>query len=137
MQTSLANMRDTLLIKQLGADEYGMKQYTLVFLKPGESGQADSAKAAGIQKQHLKYLKDLMDKETILLLGPLMEEASISGLCIYNCDVAEAKKLAAADPAVMSGELVVEVHPWYSSAAIMKVPEIHKKIEVKSFADMP
>jgi uncharacterized protein YciI len=129
-------MPDTALIKQLGADEYGMKHYALVFLKPGQIQQTDPLQAAEIQKQHLRYLKNLMDEGTMLILGPVMEEAAISGICIYNCTVAEATKLAEADPGVKCGELTIEVHPWYSSAALLKVPEIHKTIEAKSFADM-
>ena len=129
-------MPDTALIKQLGADEYGMKHYALVFLKPGQTQQTDPHQAAEIQKQHLKYLKNLMNEGTMLILGPVMEEAGISGICIYNCDATEATKLAEADPGVKFSELIIEVHPWYSSAAIMKVPEIHKTIETKSFADM-
>ena len=63
-------MPDTALIKQLCADEYGMKHYALVFLKPGQTQQTDPFQAAEIQKQHLKYLKNLMDEGTMLILGP-------------------------------------------------------------------
>ncbi|HUR11519.1 MAG TPA: YciI family protein [Flavitalea sp.] len=129
-------MIDTTLVKQLGADEYGMKVFALVYLKPGNTPQTDASQATKIQKEHLKYLKSLMEKGTMLLLGPVMEEASIVGICIYNCDIEEAKKLAQADPAVLSGKLSIEIHPWYGSAAIMKIPEIHKTIEAKSFADI-
>lgn len=134
-QSNQTTMLDTMLIKQLGADEYGMKIYSIVYLKAGAISDA-GVTAAATQKQHLKYLKNLMDKATMLILGPIMEEASISGICIYNTTVDEAKKLAEADPAVIAGELTVEVHPWYGSAALMKIPEIHKTIETKSFADM-
>jgi uncharacterized protein len=135
-QSKQTFMPDTTLIKQLGADEYGMKIYSIVYLKAGGKLPADSVAAVATQKQHLRYLKDLMDKGTMLILGPIMEEAAISGICIYNTTVDEAKKLAEADPAVISGELTVEVHPWYASAALMKLPEMHKAIEAKSFADM-
>jgi len=126
-QSNQITMLDTTLIKELGADQYGMKVYSLVYLKAGARKLTDTVQAMATQKQHLKYLKDLMDKGTMLILGPIMEEANISGICIYNTTVDEAKKLSKADPAVISGELKVEVHPWYASAALMKLPEIHRR----------
>lgn len=127
---------DTTLIKKFGADEYGYKQFILVFYKNGPR-HIDTAQAATVQVAHLKYLKGLMDKGKIIILGPTMEENEIRGICIYDCKtVGEAKAFAEADPAVTSGEMMIEAHPWYGSAAILCVPEMHKKLERKSFADM-
>jgi hypothetical protein len=43
----------------------------------------------------------------------------------------EAEQLVATDPVIKSGEMVAEYHPLYSSAALMMVNEIHKKIAPK------
>lgn len=40
----------------------------------------------------------------------------------------EAEALTASDPAVQAGSLVMELHPWYGSAALMKVVDIHSRI---------
>jgi hypothetical protein len=29
---------------------------------------------------------------------------------------------------IVNGEMVAEFHPWYASAAVMLVPETHKRI---------
>jgi hypothetical protein len=43
-------------------------------------------------------------------------------------DVDEARRLVATDPVIVKGEMVAEFHPWYGSAALMVVPETHKKL---------
>lgn len=128
---------DTSLIKQLGADDYGMRQYVLVFLKQGPTPVQDSIAKGKLLGEHLKYLADLMDQRKMLILGPILEENEIGGICIYeSSNVEEVRALAEADPAVKAGDLMVEAHPWYSSAAIMKLPEIHARLAKKSFGDI-
>ena len=45
--------------------------------------------------------------------------------------VAEAEALTNTDPAIQAGQLMMELHPWYGSAALMMVNEVHAKIEKK------
>ena len=133
-------MPDTTLIKQLGADEYGMKQYVLAFIKTGAKQELDSAKSAQLQTDHLKHLKQLMEDGKLLFMGPLLDgmenKDSIRGILMFNCSLEEAKSIAENDPAVKAGEFIIEVHPWFGTASLMKVPEIHKIIETKSFVDI-
>jgi uncharacterized protein YciI len=91
-----------------------MKQYFVVFLKKGPKRDQDSATAAKIQEAHLKHLKAMSDAGKMDIAGPFGDDGDIRGICIYNVATAEeAKKLAEADPVVMSGRLIVEVHPFY------------------------
>jgi uncharacterized protein YciI len=92
-----------------------MKVYQLVFLKAGPNRNQDSATAAGIQQEHLRYLTSMYEKGYADILGPFVENQQIRGIVIYNVSTPEeARKLAEADPAVKAGRLIVEVHPWYS-----------------------
>jgi hypothetical protein len=34
----------------------------------------------------------------------------------------------ATDPVIVNGEMVAEYHPWYASAAMMMIPEIHARV---------
>ena len=40
----------------------------------------------------------------------------------------EAEELTNSDPAVQAGSLIMELIPWYGSAGVMEVNNIHKKV---------
>ncbi len=129
-------MPDNTLIRQLQADDYGMKQFTLVLLKKGPATAPDPDSRAAIRHLHLKYMRTQFDNGKLLCLGPLLADADTRGICIYNCSTEEARTIAESDPALQAGYMVAEVHPWYSMAALQQIPDLHKQIEIKSFADI-
>jgi uncharacterized protein YciI len=125
---------DSTLAKKLKADEYGMHKYVMCFLKtgPNKSLSADSSKK--IQAAHLQNIKDLASQGKLVVAGPFMDETELEGIFILNATtVEEAKALVNTDPAVKVGVLIMELHPWYGSAALMEVPFIHAKVQKKSF----
>lgn len=127
---------DAQLAKKLGADEYGMKKYVMVFLKEGPNRLKDAAAEAALQNAHLKNILRLAAEGKLIVAGPFLDNQDIKGIFIFNVStVEEAKKLAESDPAVKAGSLVMELHPWYGSAALVEAFEIHKKIEKKSVTD--
>jgi len=71
----------------------------------------------------------MADDGTLLLAGPFLDDGDIRGIYIFNIEsVKEAEKIAESDPAVQAGSLVFEIRPWYGSAAMMKINEIHQQI---------
>lgn len=126
---------DSLLAKRLGADEYGMKNYVIAFLKAGPVKIQDSIKRIELQRMHLKNIMRLAAEGSLIIAGPFLDDQPLRGIFIFNVEsVEKAKVLAETDPAVQAGTLVLELHPWYGSAALMEVPEIHSTIEKKSVA---
>ncbi|MGZ3752144.1 MAG: YciI family protein [Mucilaginibacter sp.] len=127
---------DAQLAKKLGADEYGMKIYVMAFLKSGPNRPKDSVARAELQKAHLKNITRLVDEGKLIVAGPFMDDQQIRGIFIFNVStVEEAKKLTETDPAIKAGSLVMELHPWYGSAALMETVAIHKKLSKKSVTD--
>ncbi len=127
---------DANLAQKLGADKYGMKTYVMAFLKSGPVKITDSLARAKLQNEHLKNIIRLADEGKLVLAGPFLDNQEIRGIFIFNVStVEEAKKLTETDPAIKAGVLVMELHPWYGSAAVMKVVEIHKTLEKKSVPD--
>ncbi len=125
-----ASEYDSSFAKRLGADEYGMKQYVIAFLKSGLVKIADSTKRAELQKKHLKNIIRLAKEGKLIVAGPFLDNGEIRGIFIFNVEtVEEAKDLADTDPKVKAGTLILELHPWYGSAAIAAIPEIEKKIQ--------
>jgi uncharacterized protein len=120
---------DSVLAKQLGADDFGMKQYVMAFLKTGPNRDHDSATAAQLQRAHLDNIFRLADEGMLVLAGPFLDKGEIRGIYVFNVKtIEEAAALTSTDPAIQAGRLFMELHPWYGSAALMKVTEIHKVI---------
>jgi len=133
-KTENKNTTDTLLIKELKADEYGMRHYVMAFLKKGPNRNQDSATAEKLQSAHMANIKRMADEGKLCVAGPFMDDTDIRGIYIFNVGtIEEAKKLTESDPAIQAGRLIMELHPWYGSAALMKVTEIHKKLQTKHF----
>lgn len=125
---------DSVLARQLGADDYGMRVYVMAFLKAGPNRNQDSATAAGLQRAHLANIQRMAREGKLVVAGPFEDDTDLKGIYIFNvASLAEAKTLTASDPAIKAGRLVMELHPWYGSAALQKVTEIHARIQAKHF----
>jgi uncharacterized protein YciI len=93
----------------------------LGFLVRGPNTTQDKAQAAEIQKGHLAYMETLHKKGTLLVAGPFGDNLPARGLVIYRVKtVEEARALAAEDPAVKAGRLVLEAYPWMTFRGILK-----------------
>jgi len=129
---SSAIVYDSLLASKLGADDYGMKKYVMAFLKAGPNQDQDSATAAQLQRAHLDNIFRLADEGKLAVAGPFLDGGELRGVYVFNVEtVEEAKALTETDPAIQAGRLVMELHPWYGSAATMMVNDWHKKVQKK------
>lgn len=133
-ETSIQNqleeiIYDSILAQKLGADDYGMKQYVMAFLKRGPNRSQDSAEAARMQRAHLDNIGRLAEEGKLVLAGPFLDNGDLRGIYIFNVKtVDEAKTLTETDPAIQQGRLIMELMPWYGSAGLMELNEMHKKI---------
>jgi uncharacterized protein YciI len=129
-------MYDSALAKKLGADQYGMKHYVMAFLKTGPTRITDSLKRIELQKAHLKNIIRLANEGKLIVAGPFLDDQPVEGIFIFNVEtIEEARALTNTDPAIQSGELVMELRPWYGSAALVEITGLHQKIQKKSVAD--
>lgn len=127
---------DSALAAATGADEYGMKQYVLAYLKRGPNRNQDSATAAELQKKHLENIGRMADEGKLVIAGPFMDDTDVRGIYIFNVTtIEEAKALTESDPAIQAGRLTMELHPWYGSAALVLVNDLHHRLEKKSVAE--
>ena len=134
--TTAKPVYDAVLAKKLGADDYGMKKYVLAFLKEGPSQLKDSAANMQLQMAHLKNITRLAAEGKLVVAGPFLDNQPLRGIFIFNvATVEEAKKLTETDPAIKAGALIMELHPFYCSAALMQVVPIHNTLQKKSMTD--
>lgn len=121
---------DSLRAAKLGADPYGMRKYIMAFLKVGpKRASIDSAQAVELQRAHMANIGKMAKEGKLALAGPFYGNGDLRGIYVFAVDnLEEAEKLTATDPAIIAGSLEMELIPWYGSAALMEVNEIHKMI---------
>lgn len=125
---------DTALVRQTGADQYGMRQYVMAFLKAGPNRNLPKEEAAKLQMAHLENIGRMADTGKLVLAGPFLDDGEFRGIYIFNvATVDEAKALTETDPAIQAGSLVMELKPWYGSAALVLVNDLHKKVQASGF----
>jgi uncharacterized protein YciI len=125
---------DEALAQSVGADEHGMRRYVLVILKTGPNRIPDGPERDEMFRGHFANMQRLSDEGKLALAGPLDGVDGWRGLFVMAVpEIEEAKQLVATDPVIIKGEMVAEYHKYYGSAALMTVPETHKRVQKKSF----
>lgn len=124
---------DPALAERLGADEYGMHSYVIAFLRAGPERSQDEETAQRLQRAHLDNIQRLAEEGKLVLAGPFMDDGDLRGIYVFDvATVEEAQALTASDPAIQAGRLVMELHPWYGSAAVMEINAIHARVAAKN-----
>lgn len=121
---------DEQLRQTYGADDYGMKSYTLVILKTGTTEVNDKAKRDSLFAGHMANISKLVEQGDLVLAGPLgKNDHAYRGIFILNTtDRDAALEMLMQDTAISSGLLDFELFSWYGSAALPAYIEVSKKI---------
>lgn len=123
---------DSVLAKKTGADEYGMKQYVMAFLRKGPATIPDKTQRSELLKGHMQNIGRLAEAGQLVLAGPMTANTGVEGIYVFNVTtVAEAEALSLTDPAVKAGLFAMEYHPWYATAALMEVVRMHGSLQKK------
>lgn len=121
---------DAALAKKLGADDMGMRMYVMALLKAGPNRNRPQEEARALQAAHMANIDRLAAEGKLVLAGPFGDNGELRGIYVFAVStVAEAEALTLSDPAVKAGQLVMELHPWYGSAALMAVNELHGRLQ--------
>jgi uncharacterized protein YciI len=121
---------DPAFATRVGADDYGMKQYVMAFLKAGPNRDRDSTEAAELQAAHMANIGRMAAEGKLILAGPFLDNGELRGIYIFNVKtIEEARALTATDPAIKAGSLVMELKPWYGSAAMMEINAMHRRLK--------
>jgi len=126
---------DSVMAKNLGADDYGMKYYVLAILTPGTNQLEKGAVRDSIFRGHRKNIGKLAESGKLVIAGPFGDNDKLyQGIFILNAKtIAEAKELLQTDPAISAKILNAELYQWYGSAALGEYLKIQKSITRKSF----
>ena len=126
---------DKHLADSLGADDYGMKMYVLVILKPGRNKINEKKRADSLLSGHLQNINHLAETGKLVAAGPIKRnEKEYEGIFILNVKtIEEANILLKTDPAIKAEMLDAELFQWYGSAALPLYLKFHDSIKKKDF----
>ncbi len=126
---------DPAMAEKLKADDFGMKKYVIAFLYSGSKVNDYTAEQRSeYQKGHMENITRLAEMKKLILAGPFFGNEELRGLFFFDVEsIAEAEALTQTDPSIQAGILRMELKEWYGSAALMMIPEVHKKIRKKDF----
>jgi uncharacterized protein YciI len=121
---------DSAFARQLGADDYGMKQYRLVLLKTGPFVPPRQSLKDSLFRGHMENINRLAKAGKLIVAGPMQKnDRSYRGLFIIDSKTEEeAKEMLRADPAIAAGVFDYELFGWYGSAALGTYLENHERI---------
>jgi len=120
---------DAALAKKLGADERGMRDYVMCFLKTGPLKVDDKAKQAELMQGHFGMINRLAKEGKLAVAGPFRDGGDLRGIYVFNVKtIEEAKALTETDPSIKEGYFKVEFVKWYASAALVDVNSTHNKL---------
>lgn len=101
--------------QQTFSDTPKMKQYWLVLLLKGSNRTQDSLTAEKIQEGHIANIRRLGNEGVLVMAGPMGYDRDLRGIFILDAkDSATAASYVNTDPAVKSGRLRFELHPWWT-----------------------
>lgn len=124
-----ATTYDSVLAAKLEADQYGMDVYVMAFLKRGPNAPRDSAHSAELQKAHMENIRRMAEAGKLVLAGPFIDGGELRGIYVFDVStVEEAEMLTQTDPAIQYGSLIMELKPWYGSASLKQVNDLHTRI---------
>jgi len=96
--------------------KYEMKTYYLVLLKKGPNRNHSKEEAAVLQKGHMDNINRLAEEGMLVMAGPIADTTDLRGIFVFNVESMEkAKELCDSDPAIQSGRLTAEIHPWWAA----------------------
>ncbi len=106
-----------------------MKQYVMAFLKRGPNRDRSKEESDRLQRAHLDNISRLAEEGTLVLAGPFISDGDLRGIYVFDVKtVEEAKALTETDPAIQEGSLIMDLIPWYGSAALTELGELHEQI---------
>jgi len=111
--------------KQNPSGKDTMIEYQLAFLLAGPSRKGDTdPETQRIQDGHMAHIRKMADTGQLVAAGPFLEEHTLRGIFVLKLSsLDEAKAVAAQDPAVQAGRLVLDLHPWLVAEGVLPPPK--------------
>jgi uncharacterized protein YciI len=100
--------------------QYEMTTYVMGLFRKGPNWTAEeTAETRRIQEGHLANFRKMSEAGKLIVAGPFADDGELRGVLIFKLSsVTEARALMEGDPAVKSGRLLIDLHPWFAAAGL-------------------
>jgi uncharacterized protein YciI len=98
-----------------------MTTYYLGLIRRGEAwSPEETPESEATQAAHLTHIRGMFEAGTLVVAGPFTDGGDLRGVFLFRTEtLEEAEALAAGDPAVKAGRLIVDIHSWMVPAGIL------------------
>jgi uncharacterized protein YciI len=103
-----------------------MVAYQLALLLTGPNRKAgEDPETQRIQAGHMAHIRKMAEAGQLIAAGPFVEDDQpLRGIFVFKLESLEtAKAVAAQDPAVQAGRLVLDIHPWFVADGVLPQPK--------------
>ena len=109
--------------------EFKLIEFHMALLKRGPKWTGThTAKTESVESEQRNYVSSLIESGKAVVAGRLDDDGEIRGVYVLRAKSAEeARVWAEASPAVKTGQLIAEMHPWWSED-VMKKPTSPTKL---------
>lgn len=106
----------------LFAQEHKMVEFQMVLLKRGPKWTGNTTEDTRLlEVAQRDYATSLIESDKAVIAGRLTDDGEIRGVYVLRAKTAaEAKEWSDNSPAVKSGHLISELHPWWSEEVMKK-----------------
>ena len=106
------------------ADDDSVTYFLGLLTKGPRAGDGTREEREQAQSAQTAYINRLARERKLIVAGPIVDRSDWRGIYIFKCaSLTEAQSLAAEDPEVQAGRLVIEVHPWTTERGSIRDPE--------------
>jgi uncharacterized protein YciI len=102
-----------------------LEHYAFVLLRSGpKRAEFDEQELERLQAAHLGHLAAMREAGKLVAAGPFsgQPDESLRGLCLYACDVDEARALVDRDPSIQAGRMSADVMTWWTQMGSVTFP---------------
>lgn len=108
--------------KEKAPAAHKMVEFQMVLLKRVPNWEEiKTTNPMALERSQMNYVNSLIERGNAVLAGRLTDDGGIRGVYILRAkSTAEAKEWADNSPAVKSGHLTTEIHPWWSEEVMKR-----------------
>jgi uncharacterized protein YciI len=89
-----------------------MTPYVLAIYVAGPKHLEESPQQMELAKQHLKFIRRMIEQKKYMFAGPLTDNGDMLGVAVVSAaSIDEARQITNADPAIAAGHMAAQLHP--------------------------